>query len=396
MTRRVLIALFGAVLAALSVSAADSRLPKETINWLQNTGANGNGDRDDINVIFFEIPDSVSSTLYFAANDPGTGGGSPDAGNTMNTDFYLVGGTGAVTSPDSRLADYSSDPNLARTGTVLDSYQATTESGWVYFSGVSPSQGEHIGSKYYFKIVVDAQDNDADKNAYQVDISYSNSGAPDGINGVRTFAYSWTVALLNNVGNTWDIYPFVPEDDTGNIQFHNWDFDDDETGEAFNKSGVSQGAVTSSSNNVSATTSFALSAAEDNGTWRYQITEANGGVVENTSEIWFTNSVSGELYRAYSSFLDYDSIPPDHVELAEADGIAIANGTDIETVTLQIVASGGSPVPYSRNTYVSVDSGAVITESNTGAVNAASTVVTTDGDGLGFIKVKKYPLKESG
>ena len=29
---------------------------------------------------------------------------------------------------------------------------------WVYFNGVSPSQGEHIGNKYYFRLTAVAPD----------------------------------------------------------------------------------------------------------------------------------------------------------------------------------------------------------------------------------------------
>ena len=172
-----------------SFDPESSGLPKGSGNYLQNTGTQVNGDRDGINVIFFEVPDSVSATLYFAINDAGTDGVSPDAGNTLTTDFYLVGGSGTLGDSGSRLIDYSGSPTLARTGTTLDQFQSTTETGWTYFSGVSPSQGEYLGNKYFFKIVVDVADADGDKNAYQVDISYSNSGNPTGVDGVRSFAY---------------------------------------------------------------------------------------------------------------------------------------------------------------------------------------------------------------
>ena len=110
------------------------------------------------------------------------------------------------------------------------------------------------------------------------------------------------------------------------------------------KGNVYQGAVTSSGQGSSfpadvATTSFSISTAEDNGTWLYEITETVGGLVENTSEVWFSNSVTSDVYRAYSSWFDNDSVVPDHVELVETDGIAIDNGADTETVSIQIVDS---------------------------------------------------------
>jgi hypothetical protein len=108
---------------------------------------------------------------------------------------------------------------LARTGTILSSYTSTSafsyNNGWYYFpQGVSPSQGEHVGNKYYFKIVAEADGVSGIKNAYQVDISYSgtNGTIPTGVSGVRSFAYSWTVDFpQRRPASTWNIYPYVPE-----------------------------------------------------------------------------------------------------------------------------------------------------------------------------------------
>ena len=175
--------------ASSSLAQATSRFPKEAENWVAVTGTTDNGDRDGIMVIFFEIPDTMTSTLYFTVNDPGNDGVYPDEFGPGTTLFYLIGGSGTLSDNNSRLIDYSSDRLLARTGNTLSSFSRSGgNEGWVYFSGVSPSQGEHIGNKYYFKIVADAS-SEPDKNAFQVDISYSGSGSPTGISGVRTFSY---------------------------------------------------------------------------------------------------------------------------------------------------------------------------------------------------------------
>ncbi len=377
-----------------------SHIPKETTNWLQVTGISSNGDVDGIHVILFEVPDTITSTLYFGINDPGCDDTWPDQDSTGFTDFYLVGGAGTLSDSNSRLIDYSGNEALSRTGTVLDSFQADSggpyNNQWVYFSGVSPGQGEHIGSKYYFKVVVEA-DALIGKNAFQLDISYNNSGDPDGISGVRTFAYMWTLALDNRTAapNTWEIFPFVPDGASGNIEYRNWDFDSEETMIAYDISGyntTSIGAVTSSGQGTAwpadqAMTPF-LIGAETNGTWALEITETNLPAYINTSELWFTNSDSGEVYRAYSSFFGSPSTP-DHVDLSYDDGIAIADNSDTETVAIQIVNSNNDPTEYSRKIYVSVNNSGEITESSNGPVNSSSTVVTTDSTGLGYIKVKK-------
>ena len=155
------------ILACIAVPAwsqSQSLFPSDQgghSNYLQLTSAPDGGDNDQINVIFFEVPDTVTSTLYFAVNDPGVDATAPDSSGAPSnafTDHYLVGGSGALGSSSSRLIDYSGNKPLARTGTTLSSFRADDtaayNSGWYYFPvGVSPSQGEHIGNKYYFKIV---------------------------------------------------------------------------------------------------------------------------------------------------------------------------------------------------------------------------------------------------
>ncbi len=363
---------------------AQSRIPQSALNYLQTAYPLDLGDRDRINVIFFEVPDTVTNTLYFAINDPANDAVSPDQlAVATTTDYYLVGGTGTISDANSRLIDYTGIEVQARTGTVLDTRTFVgVDGGWEYFQGVSPSQGERIGSKYHFKAVVEMQAAGSGKNAYQMDVSFANSGAPAGVSGVRTFSYSWNVALLDT--QTWNMYPFVPDSAAGNIEMHNFDMDGAESGNAYDIADALQGAVTVSGNNVTATTPFAIGA-QVNGTWRLEVIEAIGGPAENTSELWATNSVTADNYRVYSSF--YVPPAPDRVVLVGEDGAAIADGADVEQVTLQIVAVDGTPLQYSRNIYVSVTGAATIVDSNNGPVGAGSTVVTTDVDGTGFVTV---------
>ena len=60
------------LLFALPAGAAfgQSRIPKETDNYLQITGQTGLGGLDRVSVVFFEVPDTVTSTLYFAVRSP--------------------------------------------------------------------------------------------------------------------------------------------------------------------------------------------------------------------------------------------------------------------------------------------------------------------------------------
>ncbi|MCX7788062.1 MAG: hemagglutinin, partial [Spirochaetes bacterium] len=279
---------------------AQSRIPAEVTNYIQTTGSPANGDQDPYMVVFYEVPDTITSTLYFAINHPGCTGTDPDQNTGGTWTYYLIGGNGTLSSPISRQLTFA---NLAEatTGTILDTRSFTNETGWYYFAGVLPSQGEKIGNKYYFKVVAVAPN--GNKNGYQLDVSFSNSGSPTGSTEIRAFAYCWTLALLNNVGTTWNLYPFVPDNATGNIDYRNWDMDNDESLAAWNKSGNPLTAPTVSGNGTTwptdiATTSYPIGS-ETNGTWRLQITEGNLVAFPNTSMFWFENG--GTILRTYAA-----------------------------------------------------------------------------------------------
>ena len=125
------------------------------------------------------------------------------------------------------------------------------------------------------------------------------------------------------------------------------------------------------------------------------------------AEIWFTNSLTAEPYPIYSS--PYTPPQPDHVVLSfsktvvivsppdqvtSSDGIAIADNTDTLTVNLQIAGADGTPLPYSKNIYVTVNNGATITAVNAGSTingGATSANIITSAGGLGFLTMKKPP-----
>ena len=410
--------------AALVPLSAQSRLPSNANNWLQSASTTGNGDIDRVNVIFFEVPDTTTSTLYFAVNDPGVDGAAPDQG-IGTTSFYLVGGSGALSDPNSRLRDYSADQSLARTGVVLSSYTADDSgpynNGWYYFpQGVSPSQGEHIGNRYFFKIVAECGTEAGIKSAYQVDISYSGinptwptaAAAPTGVSGVRSFAYSWMVDFRST--QTWNIYPFVPENanatasgNTDYVVFMNFDMDSQESSAASSRTGKALTAPAISGNDVEAGTAYNLydtnQAApgvtdERNGTWTLTVTEVGAeGIAENSTELWFTldpnNTVplgDGELLRAYASAITGPA-SPDHVTLTYQDGSALANNLDTETIYLQVVDSSGNPLNYSRDIYVTItDAGAnpaTISAISAGTNNSSNALITTDAWGFGYLRV---------
>ena len=111
--------------------------------------------------------------------------------------FTLVGGSGTISSALSKKYYYTAYDEAYTPATETSGYlsqlvygDADTTGGWVYFGAVSPSQGEHIGSKYYFKVVCHATDvanASGYKNGYQLDVSTLTGGSPTGVSGVRSF-----------------------------------------------------------------------------------------------------------------------------------------------------------------------------------------------------------------
>ena len=98
----------------------------------------GNGDNDQVQVIFLEIPDTVTDTLYVRIFDPDVGEGLLPGDAFFDerhgvwdtaTTFGLYGGSGAYTDPAARQATFATtaDPGIS-TGAMIAS-QTFTVSG---------------------------------------------------------------------------------------------------------------------------------------------------------------------------------------------------------------------------------------------------------------------------
>jgi hypothetical protein len=194
------------------------------------------------------IPKESCDSLAISG-DPGCDDTAPDRGTSGTTTHLLIGGPGSLSDTRSRKWEYIEaevDAGEPLVGTVLDTMSHGNDAvGWTYFQRVSPSQGEHIGSKYCFKVASVATNDDppgsgtVDKNAYQSWVSYGNTGTPTGVTGVRSFGYSWCVAFMK-LSRDFEVYPFVPEGAPGYVVYGNWDFDEsaveiDVAGHAFDK-----------------------------------------------------------------------------------------------------------------------------------------------------------------
>ncbi|MDA8425857.1 MAG: hypothetical protein M0Z80_06925, partial [Treponema sp.] len=370
-----------------------------TQNWLYTGGGLGDGDQTGANVVFFEIPDTTTQTLYFAIRNPNIDTLNDLAGGTSNPDHWtsgaspnlvnyaLIGGTGAY----SAAAGKHLSPTTANTGgTLLDSKTGTTYSGvfsenWVYFNGVSPSQGEHIGNKYYFRLtaVSPSFGTYSFKHAYQFDVSLANSGSPTGLSNAYAFSYDVTFAqLYTNLGlaagvtQTWNFYPFVPFGETSLIV----------TTGSFNYAGttnqitvnswtdnltIAQSAIAVGAN-LSSSSTITVSTAQTNATWHLQFL-VNSNFLPWTvggGELYFSDS-GGSLFRIYST--PYTAPKPDHFTLSPASSSGITGG--ILPYRAQLVDASGNPISYIAKVQVATTGGATI---NT---LASPQILTTDTTG---------------
>jgi hypothetical protein len=133
-------------------------------------------------------------------------------------------------------------------------------------------------------------------------------------------------------------------------------------------------------------TSFSIGT-EKGGTWKLEVSETPNPAYINTTELWHTNSVTGEVYRTYASY--YVPSSPDHVVLTVQDGLAQA-GVESETVNVQLVDSSGDSQSFIRDVYITVSGSAQITSASNALTGVPSNtvLVKTDSDGFAWVVVE--------
>ncbi|MBN2354195.1 MAG: hypothetical protein JXD23_16625, partial [Spirochaetales bacterium] len=411
---------------------AQSSMPPGANNYLQVTGHEVTGSLDNVNVVFFEVPDTVTSQLYFGVQSAGNTGVAAELDGVAGgatTSYYLIGGNGALSNSNSQKYKYTTaevSANQHLTGAQLDSFSYLDNAAypaWRYFSPVNPSQGEHIGNKYFFKVVTVITSGTDSKNAYRLDISSSPSNPPTTIPGVLSFAYDLCIALRVNGSNEWPTYPFVPAGSTGYIVFSGFDFDADTAGvtvgTAYNKANAqfqTTGTLINNINNAlsgGATStiwnrSFAVSGQVD-GVWLGKYTEnfaAQATAPSNTSEIWYwlngtsiteekdinaipppNQPASNATLRIYSSW--FSPPTPDHVIIQPTSTTALVSPGST-TLTLQVVDASGQSALAAVNVYVQLSSATARIAGSVpvaGGLPAQNAVITTDSNGLATITV---------
>jgi hypothetical protein len=243
-----------------------------------------NGDNDQVQVIFFEVPDTVTGPLYVHIFDPDLGTDNTfdeytGSGWDTSTAFSLYGGLGAFTDSNARRAVFAttSDPGIS-SGTLITSQtfavNATLDGDWHLFATINDplAQGEPVGNRRIFKLSVIGANNGDDGNRYIVAMSTLSTTHDAAPAGSRIFAYSWTIPLTS----TRRLYPYVP---AGTLAFeqHNWDLDNDVTMEWTTPTTGPFGEGSISGNNAEASSSYSVDALQDEATWTAEMTYTGAG-----------------------------------------------------------------------------------------------------------------------
>lgn len=203
-------------LAAAVVSPAPAMAQDATQPLLVNYGkvaAPRQGDNDHAQAIYLSVPATTSDTLYLRIFDPGTGGVFDEVYGSANTRtrFAVFGGDGAYVPEAAELEtlteiERTAGQLLTETGFRGD---RGTDGAWVTIAELEPGQGDRVGDRLYFRLLVEGTHGD-DGNLYDVALSRDSEAnvSPDGL---RIEAFT-TSARMPRRGVITELRFMVPED----------------------------------------------------------------------------------------------------------------------------------------------------------------------------------------
>ena len=181
------------------------------------------GDNDFKQVIFFQIPQTISDTLYLRILDADCGGKLDSSFGPFNTEtrFQLFGGTGAYSAATVRNPFPEESDIVAGTSIASEVFGVNPfrDNKWYNLAKFSPSAGEKVGENYVFKLVVEGM-NGNDGNVFDVTVSINDSRnrQPEGL---EIFSYALTIRLPS-VGIFAEM-PFFAPASMDDISVHNFD-----------------------------------------------------------------------------------------------------------------------------------------------------------------------------
>ncbi len=157
LTKFALLALAAASLTPAPAAAQDSREP-----LLVNYGVWARprqGDNDHAQVIYLSVPATTSGKLYVKVFDPDTGGAYDLVQGRSNTRmrYEVFGGPGAFVPPTSATEKITDQERTAGEllGEATFGSDRQTDSKWVTIAEVDPAQGDHVGDRIIYRLLVE-------------------------------------------------------------------------------------------------------------------------------------------------------------------------------------------------------------------------------------------------
>jgi hypothetical protein len=205
------------------------------ISGAESGFAPAQGDDDQVQVLFIEVPEETAEPLYLRLYDPDCGG-THDIQNGKAWDtpftFTVYGGPGAYTNPDARSAHPKQGAHTGVQLASVGSQDVATDAQWYAIGPLAANDGEPLNGKRLFKLTVVGGPEPpfspgvhfADINLYGVVLSTSpTENIP--LEGSRMLAFSWTFLIPRGMyGASPRVYPFIGPN-TQRIVQHNWDYD---------------------------------------------------------------------------------------------------------------------------------------------------------------------------
>ena len=155
------------------------------------------GDNDFIQVIYIELPQSLTDTVYLRIYDADCGGSLDSRYGEYDTEtrFTLYGGMGAFSAPTAKNVTPSEKDR--RAGIVIkcekfgiDNFR---DNQWYNFAAFTALQGEEIGGKRFFKLLVEGLGgNDGNLFDLTVSLNPKRNLPPEGL---KIYNYAPTIRL---------------------------------------------------------------------------------------------------------------------------------------------------------------------------------------------------------
>jgi hypothetical protein len=187
------------------------------------------GDDDNVQSVFFSVPEGRKDPIYIRVFDPDLGGKNDEMHGVYNskTKFSIYGGRGAHSDPDARkmnpVGNYKSGALLV---TRTFGNDTAYDNRWYTFGPFNPLEGElqpEYGG-YIFKLIIEGLKGD-DANLYKLFLS-STKDRNTSVEGGNAYAYEYCFRTNDAVGSVSHIYPFVGKN-VISIKLNMFDYDEE-------------------------------------------------------------------------------------------------------------------------------------------------------------------------